>query len=153
MIKEESREEKLSKKAAAKEKELAELAKRRAALEELVKQQSDHIEKNKPLAGQEALSDAEKQTASKLGEAQEATRKATKALADEPVPGGGKSQNLGEAAGSMQSAVDSLAKARRGRSAAADGEGARKLEERAGRDRQARSRSQGGPGQGKPGRA
>ncbi len=108
VIKEESREEKLSKKATAKEKELAELAKRRAALEELVKQQQEHIEKNKPLAKNDSPGDAEREAAAKLAEAQEATRKSTDELAKQSaeVSAG----TLSQAASSMKSAVEALAK-------------------------------------------
>ena len=110
VIKEESREEKLSKKSAAKEKELAALAKRRAALEELVKEQTQHIAKNTPLAKQDTLSEEQRTAVSQLNEAQQATRKSTQALADEPPPGAAASKNLADAAGSMQSAVDALAR-------------------------------------------
>ena len=114
VIKEESREEKLSKKAAAKEKELAELAKRRAALEELVKQQTAHIEKNKPLAKKTRSRDAEHEAAAKLGEAQEATRKSTEALAADSSGGGKK--NLSDAGQSMKYGRRRAGQARRRRS-------------------------------------
>ncbi len=108
VIKEETREEKLSKKAAAREKELAELAKRRAALEELVKQQKEHIEANKPLAKNDVPDDAQREAASKLGQAQEATRKSTEELAKQsPETSAG---NLTQAASSMKSAAEALAK-------------------------------------------
>ncbi|MEX0679446.1 MAG: hypothetical protein WD063_20390 [Pirellulales bacterium] len=109
VIKEESREEKTSQKAAEMEKKLASLAKRKAALEELVKRQTEHVEKNTPLARQENLSEPERGEVDKLGKEQEATRKDTQALADELVDGA-KSKNLVGAAGDMQSAVDALAK-------------------------------------------
>jgi hypothetical protein len=109
VIKEESREEKLSKKSAEKEKELAELAKRKATLEELVKQQSQHVEKNTPLAKQSPLGDADRDAVAKLGEAQAATHKDTKALGAALQNGAG-SKNLAAAGERMQSAVDALAK-------------------------------------------
>jgi hypothetical protein len=109
VIKEESREERISKKAAEMEKKLAELTKRKATLEELVKQQSAHVDKNTPLAKSENLSDDQRREADRLGKAQEATRKDTKTLAGELVDGAS-SKNLAGAAESMQSAVDALAK-------------------------------------------
>jgi hypothetical protein len=60
VIKEECREEKISKQAAAKEKQLAELTKRRMALEELVKQQTGHNEGVAPLASQTSLDEAQR---------------------------------------------------------------------------------------------
>jgi hypothetical protein len=108
VIKEESREEKISKKAAEMEKKVAALTKRKATLEELVKQQTAHVEKNTPLAKTEALSDDQRRAADELGKAQEATRKDTKALAGELVDGAS-SKNLTGAADNMQSAVDALA--------------------------------------------
>ena len=109
VIKEESRQERLSKKAAAKEKELAELTKRKAALEELVKQQTEHVEKNAPLA-KAAEPNADQQAAIKeLSQAQETTRAGTKTLADD-LQDGAKSENLVKAVENMQAAVESLAK-------------------------------------------
>ena len=114
VIKEESREEKISKQAAAKEKQLAELTKRRMALEELVKQQTGHNEANAPLASQPSLdassaTPAQRSGVAKLAEAQEKTRKATSGLAGE-LQDGASPKNLTEAAENMQSAVASLAK-------------------------------------------
>jgi hypothetical protein len=109
VIKEESRQERISKKAAAKEKDLAALTKRKAALEELVKRQTEHIEKNAPLA-KAAEPDADEQSAIKeLSQAQETTRTGTKTLADE-LQDGAKSENLVKAVENMQAAVESLAK-------------------------------------------
>ncbi len=109
VIKEESRHERISKKAAAKEKELAALTKRKAALEELVKRQTEHVEKNAPLA-KAAEPNAGEQTAIKqLGQSQEKTRADTKALSDE-LQEGVKSENLVKAGDHMQAAVESLAK-------------------------------------------
>lgn len=109
VIREESREERISKKAAAQEKQLAALTKRKATLEELVKQQADHVEKNTPLAKAETLSDLQRAAASKLSAAQEATRASTKALSDD-LQLGASSKNLVEATANMQSAVDALAR-------------------------------------------
>ena len=109
VIKEESREEKLSRKAAEIEKRLASLTKRKAALEELVQRQTKHVEKNTPLAKQEKLSDEQHGEVAKLGDQQEATRKDTRALAAE-LEGGASSKNLVGAAENMQSAVGALAK-------------------------------------------
>jgi hypothetical protein len=109
VIKEESREEKLSKQTAAKEKELAALAKRRAALEELVKQQTEHVAANTPLAKQDKLGDDERAAVAKLATGQEATHQAAKALSAD-ASAGGASPSLTEAGGQMQSAVDALAK-------------------------------------------
>lgn len=109
VIKEESREEKLSRKAAQIEKRLASLTKRKAALEELVERQTEHVEKNTPLAKQEKLSDDQRGEVAKLGDQQEATRKDTTALAAE-LEGGASSKNLVGAAENMQSAVGALAK-------------------------------------------
>ena len=109
VIKEESREEKISKQAAAKEKQLAELTKRRMALEELVKQQTAHNERVAPLASQTSLDEAQRSGVAKLGEAQEKTRQATSDLAGE-LQDGASPKNLTEAAENMQSAVASLAK-------------------------------------------
>ncbi len=109
VIKEESRQERISKKAAAKEKDLAALTNRKAALEELVKRQTEHIEKNAPLA-KAAEPDADEQSAIKeLSQAQETTRTGTKTLADE-LQDGAKSENLVKAVENMQAAVGSLAK-------------------------------------------
>jgi hypothetical protein len=110
VVKEESREEKASKTAAGKEKELAELTNRRAALEALIKQQNEHIETNAALAKQGSLGDDQREAARKLGEAQQSTRKETKALVDKSQIGAA-SKNLSAAAESMQSAVDALVKA------------------------------------------
>jgi hypothetical protein len=109
VIKEESREEKLSKEAAQREKELADLAKRRAALEKLVKQQTEHVEQIAPLAKQDALNDQDREAVSKLSAAQESTRQETASLAAE-LQNGASSKNLVAAAESMQSAVGSLGK-------------------------------------------
>jgi hypothetical protein len=109
VIKEENREEKMSKKAAEEEKKLAALAKRKAALDELIKRQTEHVETNAPLAARESLSEEDRQAVGKLGQAQQATRKDTKALADELVDGA-KSKNLVGAEASMQAAAESLAK-------------------------------------------
>jgi hypothetical protein len=109
VIKEESREEKLSKQATAQEKRLAALVKRREALEKLIQRQTEHIETNTPLAKQDPASQEQRAAVSQLGEAQETTRKSTQTLADERLPGV-ESQHLGPAAASMKSAVDSLAK-------------------------------------------
>ncbi len=109
VIKEEAREEKLSKTAAQREKELADLAKRRAALEKLVKDQTEHVEQNTPLAKQDALNDQDREAVSKLSTAQESTRKETASLAAE-LQNGVAFKNLTAAAESMQSAVDSLGK-------------------------------------------
>jgi hypothetical protein len=109
VIKEEGRQERISKKAAAKEKELAELTKRKAALEELVKRQTEHNEKNAPLA-KAAEPDADQQAAVKeLSQAQETTRTGAKTLADE-LQEGAKSENLVKAIENMQAAVEALAK-------------------------------------------
>ncbi len=93
VIKEESREEKISKKSAETEKNLAKLAERKAAIEALIKQQAEHIEKNTPLAKSDSLSQQQQDEAAKLGEAQQATQQATEKLAAEPV-GGASSKNL-----------------------------------------------------------
>jgi hypothetical protein len=109
VIKEESREEKLSKQAAAQEKRLAALVKRREALEKLIQRQTEHIEKNTPLAKQDLASEEQRAAVSQLSEAQDTTRKSTQSLADER-PQGVESKHLGQAAASMKSAVDSLGK-------------------------------------------
>ncbi|MBI3839431.1 MAG: hypothetical protein HY288_16045 [Planctomycetia bacterium] len=109
VIKEEAREEKQSKEAAQREKELADLANRRAALEKLVKEQTEHVERNTPLAKQNTLNDQDREAVSKLSAAQETTRQATASLAAE-LQNGESPKNLAAAAESMQSAVDSLGK-------------------------------------------
>jgi hypothetical protein len=109
VIKEESREEKLSKLATAQEKRLAALVKRRAALEKLIERQTEHIEKNTPLAKQDAAGEEQRAAVSQVSEAQETTRKSTQSLADERTQGV-ESKHLGPAAESMKAAVDSLAK-------------------------------------------
>ncbi len=109
VIREESRQEKISKKAAAKEMQLAALTKRKATLEELVKQQAMHVEKATPLANAETLSDEQRASASKLSTAQEATRASTKTLTDD-LQQVASSKNLVEATANMQSAVDALAR-------------------------------------------
>lgn len=109
VIKEESREEKISKKAAEMEKRLAALAKRKATLEELVKRQTEHVEQNTPLAKAENLNDDQRGDVDKLGKAQQATRTDTQALAGE-LADGAASKNLAAASDAMQSAVDALAK-------------------------------------------
>ncbi len=107
VIREESRQEHISQKAAEAEKELEKLSKRKATLQELVRQQSEHLEKNTPLAEAEALSETEKKSAGQLADAQEATRKATKALGDD-LQDGATSKNLFGAEKNMQSAVGAL---------------------------------------------
>jgi hypothetical protein len=109
VIKEESREEKVSKKAAELEKQLASLAKRKATLDELIRQQAKHVEQNTPLAKAENLSDDQRGEVDKLGKAQEGTRKDTQTLAGE-LTEGASSKNLTGAAASMQSAVGALEK-------------------------------------------
>jgi hypothetical protein len=109
VIKEESRQEKISKKAAEEEKKLAALSKRLATLDQLIKRQAEHLEANAPLAARESLSQEDRQAVEKLGQAQQSTRKDTKALADELVDGA-KSKNLVGAEASMQVAAESLAK-------------------------------------------
>lgn len=109
VIKEESREEKVSKKAAETEKQLAALAKRKATLEDLIARQTKHVNANTPLAKAENLSDDERAEVDKLGKAQEATRKDTKALAGDGAEKTA-SKNLAGAAESMQSAVGALEK-------------------------------------------
>ena len=149
VIKEESREEKLSKKAAAKEKELAELAKRKAALEELVKQQTEHIEEEQA-AGKERLrpTTPSARRPRSWAKRRKPTRKSTEELA-EAVAGDVGSENLTQAAASMKSGRRGAGQAGRGRGPAADGKGAGGAEERTRGNRQAGGRSQGGPGQGK----
>lgn len=109
VVREEVREEKLSKKAAEKEKELESLANRRKALEALIQKQTEHIDKNAPLADKPSLDEAGQQTAGELAKAQEATRKETQALG-KASPQGGESKSLASAAGNMQSAVAALEK-------------------------------------------
>jgi len=109
VIKEESREEKTSKKAAEMEKRLEALAKRKAALEELVKQQTAHVETNTPLAKADKLSDEQRSETAKMADAQDATRASAKTLADQ-LQDGATSKNLAGAVGDMQAAVDSLKK-------------------------------------------
>jgi hypothetical protein len=109
VIKEESRQEKVSQNAADAEKRLESLAKREAALAELIKRQQEHLEGNGPLAKAGELSEAHKAQAAKLAEAQTATRDSTKTLADQ-VEQGARSQNLAQAVGAMSSAAESLAK-------------------------------------------
>jgi hypothetical protein len=109
VIKEESREEKLSKAAAEKEKRLQTLAKRKATLEELVKRQTEHVNNNTPLAKAGELNDEQRAAAGKLAGAQDATREATKALASE-LQDGASPKNLVGAAADMQAAVDALKK-------------------------------------------
>lgn len=106
VVKEESRQEKRSKSAAGREKELAELAKRRAALEALIKKQEEHVEKNAALvaAGEGG---EQKQTAQALAQAQNATRKETSALSG---PIGKPSPHLKAAGDGMQAASTALAK-------------------------------------------
>jgi hypothetical protein len=109
VVKEEVREEKISKAAAEKEKELAELAKRRAALEALIKRQTEHLENNAPLAKQESPDDKAREEIAQLASAQQATQKETQSLAASPLPGAA-SKHLPAAAQSMQSAADALGK-------------------------------------------
>jgi hypothetical protein len=109
VVREETREEKSSRIAADKERELAELAKRRATLEDLIKRQARHLEDNAPLAGKSSLDDRQREAVRKLGEAQDATRKDTKSLAD-VLENGVASKHVTAAAQSMQSAVEALAK-------------------------------------------
>lgn len=109
VIKEESREERVSKKAAEAEKKLKAIAERKAALEKLVKEQTAHNEQNAPRAKTESLSDEDRAASGKLSEAQETTRKSTKELADE-LQDGASPKNLVSAVENMQSAVEGLAK-------------------------------------------
>src|SRR5262249_37541425 len=95
-----------SKSAAGREKELAELAKRRAALEALIKKQEEHVEKNAALVAA-SESGEQKQAAQALGQAQEATRKETSALSG---PIGNPSPHLKAAGAGMQAASTALAK-------------------------------------------
>jgi len=106
VVKEESRQEKRSKTAAGREKELAELGKRRAALEALIKKQEEHIEKNAALVAATEGGE-QKQTAQALGQAQDATRKETSALSG---PIGKPSPHLKAAGEGMQAASTALAK-------------------------------------------
>lgn len=109
VIKEESREERVSKKAAEAEKKLKAIIERKAALEKLVKEQTAHNEQNAPRAKTESLSDDDRAASGKLSEAQETTRKSTKELADE-LQDGASPKNLVSAVENMQSAVEGLAK-------------------------------------------
>ncbi len=107
VIREESRQERVSTKAAEAEKKLEKLSKRKATLQELVRQQSEHVEKNTPLAKADSLAEAEKAATKELADAQETTRQATKELGAE-LEDGATSKNLFGAEQSMQSAVGAL---------------------------------------------
>ncbi len=109
VVREEVREEKLSKNSADKEKELQALAGRRQALEALVQQQTEHIEKNAPLVGPSSLDADGQQAAGELAKAQEATRAQTESMAD-AARQQGDPKHLSSAAGNMQSAVTALEK-------------------------------------------
>ncbi len=109
VVREEVREEKLSKNAAEKEKELDALASRRKALDALIQQQTEHIDKNAPLADKTSLDEAGQQAAGELAKAQEATRKETQSMAD-ASKSQGDVKNLTSAAGNMQSAAAALEK-------------------------------------------
>lgn len=109
VIKEESREERVSKKPAEAEKQWKRLAERSAALERLIGRQTDHNQQNAPRASAARLGDEDRAASSKLSEAQEATRKSAKELADQ-LQDGASPKNLGAAVESMQAAVASLAK-------------------------------------------
>jgi hypothetical protein len=108
VVREEVREEKLSEQAAAKEKQLRTLADRRQALEALIEQQTDHIDKNAALAKAAELSEGAKQMAGELAKAQNATRKQTQTLI-EASPGQA-STALASAAKEMESAANALEK-------------------------------------------
>lgn len=109
VIKEESRQEKLSKKAAEAEKKLKDLVNRRQALEGLVAEQKSHNDQNSPRAKAAELSDDDRAATKKLGEAQEGTRKKTKELAD-VLQDGASPKNLVTAVESMQAAAGALDK-------------------------------------------
>ncbi len=79
------------------------------ALQELVKQQTEHVAANTPLAKQDKLGDDERAAVGKLATGQEATYQAAKALSAD-ASAGGASPSLTEAGEHMQSAVDALAK-------------------------------------------
>lgn len=110
VVKEESREEKISKTSAEKEKEAADLAKRREKLEGLIARQKEHIAANAPLAKEASLSDAQRASLGELAKAQDKTRQDTKALADE-LQEGAKSKHLLAATENMQAAGEALGKA------------------------------------------
>ncbi len=110
VVKEESREEKISKASAEKEKEAAELAKRREKLEGLIAREKEHIAGNDPLAKESSLSDAQRTSLGELAKAQDKTRQDTKSLADE-LREGAKSKHLLAATENMQAAGDALGKA------------------------------------------
>jgi len=107
VVREEVREEKISKNADERAKELDALASRREALETLIEQQTEHVEKNAPLARQPSLDNDGKNAVTQLAEAQEATRKDTQSMA-KASEAGDSSKNLTSAAKNMQSAVDAL---------------------------------------------
>ncbi len=109
VIREESREERISKKAAEEEKRLARLAKRKATLQDLIKRQTEHVENNTPLAKQQELSDAQRGQVDKLAQAQAATHKDAQALAAD-LQDGATSKNLAGASANMQAAVGALKK-------------------------------------------
>lgn len=109
VIKEEAREEKLSKKAAELETELAKLNERKASLEELVKQQTEHVAKNTPLAKAESLTEEQKTEAGQLSKEQAGTRESAQKLAAD-LQEGATPKNLSGAVASMQQAEGALDK-------------------------------------------
>lgn len=110
VIKEESRQEQISKKAAEAEKRREKLADRKAAVEQLIEEQTAHNEANAPLAKADALSEQQRAQISELGEAQQGTQQRTQALAAD-LSAGTSPKNLNAAAGCMKSAVAALSKA------------------------------------------
>ena len=111
-IAEEDRERQLSKNTAAEQKELDGLRKQRTTLEDLIKRQREHLDQGGELAQAEALAEDQRKSVEKLGQEQETTRVATKALAAESTAQGQEpSPNLTAAESKMGEAVAALDKA------------------------------------------
>jgi hypothetical protein len=109
-IKEEDREEKLSRAAAKTERELAKLRRSQATLEELIKRQTAHVDEGKRLAKSENLQAEQRRAIGQLAEGQGATRTDTKSLAEAIAKAGAESEHLGNADEQMGEATDSLKK-------------------------------------------
>lgn len=111
-IAEEDREQKLSKNTAEEQKELAGLRKKRAALEDLIKRQREHLDQGGELAKAETLAESERKSLEQLTKEQETTRVGAKALAAESTAQGEEpSPNLTTAESKMGEAVAALEKA------------------------------------------
>lgn len=109
-IKEEDREQKLSKDTAGHESEIAKLRQQRVTLEKLIARQTEHVEQGRKLSKLQRLDDPHRKTLAGLSKEQEQTRGETKQLAGQEAAPGSASKNLRDAESQMAASCESLKK-------------------------------------------